>query len=652
MSEKNYEIYLGNDLGFTYCRDATAFRVWAPMAEAVTLNLYAEGTDGGDAGNSADSALRKNDLPRSVAMVKSDGGTWFLKVDGDLDGVYYTYTVTNAGVARETADPYARAAGLNGMRSMVVDLNRTNPEGYAGDHGPILKHATDAIICEISIRDLTGDPSCGAAYPGTYPGMTERGLTYPKQADPANTPAGVPTGLDYILDLGVTHVQIMPMYDFGSVDEGNPSDENYNWGYDPINYNVPEGSYSTNPADGAVRIKELKEMIASLHRHGIGIIMDVVYNHTYDIENSCFQKCVPDYFYRTNPDGSYSDASACGNEIASERTMVRKYIIDSVLYWMQEYHIDGFRFDLMGVLDMETMQAVSDAASSIRPDVLIYGEGWTGGDSVLPDHMRALKCNTRCMHGIGMFSDDIRDTLKGNVFDSEATGYINGSPETASELLCSIAGDVLWANDPSDTIHYMSCHDNLTLWDKLTLSAGKESEETRLAMNRLGAAIIMTAQGIPFFLCGEDFARSKTLPDGEISENSYNLPLSVNALDYRRLDTCRELHEYYKGLIAFRRDNALLRLPDAAAVSKALHFHPICDHVISYTLTGDAEQLFVVYNPNPYPVSVSLPDAGIWEVYIRDASAGTEILDKIQGSTSVSARSCLAAKIRISSLNS
>lgn len=629
----NYAVYMGNDLGAVCTREETKFRVWAPEAEAVMLNLY----HGGEGAYSLDVIPMRRDM----------GGTWFVKQIGDLHGVYYTYSVQNYGIRQETQDPYAKAAGANGFKSMVVDLSRTNPKDFEKDRGPRLKQKTDAVICEISVRDMTGDESCGVKYPGKYLGLAQSGTVNRK---------GQPTGLDYLKELGVTHVQVMPVYDFGSVDEEHPEVLQYNWGYDPVNYNVPEGSYSTNPYAGEVRIRELKEMIAAFHRAGIGVIMDVVYNHTYNVEDSCFQKCVPDYFYRKNNEG-YSNASGCGNEIASERCMVRKYIIDSVLYWMKEYHMDGFRFDLMGVLDIETMQAVREAVNRIDPEILIYGEGWTGGDSVLHYQKRALKCNTRCMQGIGMFSDDIRDTLKGSVFQDKGTGYINGSPEKAKDLWFSVAGAVYhpqvdygndeftpfrpWAATPADTINYLSCHDNLTLWDKLAVSAEESTEEERMAMNRLGAAVLMTSQGIPFFLCGEDFARSKPLPQGGFSENSYNLPLEVNGLKYGNLMKYQKLHEYYKGLIAFRKSHRLLRMNSAKQIRENIRFIPTEDDTVQFEISEKEEHMFIVYNPNEFPSEVTLPDKEEWKVYIKDDAAGTEVLDIIRNQIRVSAKSCL-----------
>ena len=392
--------YDGNDLGAVYTKKGTDFRLWAPTADAVTLCLYQEGD--GDC------------LSDTIPMKRDIQGTWAIRVDGDLRHVYYTYRLERSGKTVESQDPYSVAVGVNGQRSMVLDLRETDPENFKEDHGPAFKNRTDLVICEISVLDSTADVSSGVKHPGKYLGLTEKGT---KNKD------GEPTGLDYLKSLGITHVQIMPMYDFASIDEAAPKKREYNWGYDPLNYNVPEGSFSTDPFHGEVRIREMKEMIAAFHREGIGVIMDVVYNHTYDLD-SCLQKCEPDYYYRMNGI-RYSNASACGNEIASEQPMMRKYIVESVCYWAREYHVDGFRFDLMGVLDIDTMNEISHRLKEINPYIILYGEGWTGGTSTMPEFRRAMKRNARMLDGIGMFSDDIRDMVRGHVFYNKDCGYVS-----------------------------------------------------------------------------------------------------------------------------------------------------------------------------------------------------------------------------------
>ena len=627
------QYYFGNDLGAVYSKECTTFRLWAPSADAVTLCLYAEGD--GDC------------LTELIPMQSDVSGTWFVKKQGDLNKVYYTYKVWHEGKMSETGDPYAVAAGVNGQRSMVVDMRTTDPEGFSEDRGPEYRNKTDLVICEISVADTTADVSAGCKYPGKFLGLTEAGT---------HNKADIPTALDHILDLGVTHVQIMPAFDFASIDEARPDIPQYNWGYDPLNYNVPEGSFSTDPFHGEVRIREFKQMVQSFHNAGIGVIMDVVYNHTYDIENSCFQKVEPDYFFRKDGE-RYSDASACGNEVASEHPMVRKYIIDSVCHWVKEYHVDGFRFDLMGVLDIETMNELSDRLHEINPSIILYGEGWTGDASVLPEYMRAQKKNARMLHDIGMFSDDIRDTVKGHVFYEEVRGFVNGQPDLENSVRYAVTASVWhpqvdygtynytvggpWAEKPSDTISYVSCHDNLTLWDKLFVSCPDAGEKERLAMNRLAAAMVFTSQGIPFFLQGEEFGRSKPIEGtDQVSENSYNLPLYTNSLKYDLLTKNQELYEYYKGLIAFRKAHSALRLAMAEEIRTCIRFvEELPANVVAFTIDHGEEQLYVAYNANQEPVSLTLPQ-GSWKLCIDKERAGTETLDTLEGELSLASVAC------------
>jgi pullulanase len=609
--------------------------------------------------------------------------------------------VTVDGVTKETVDPYAKAVGVNGERGMVVDLFSTNPDGFLDEMRPGAKdwqtespqpgsrraesgHTTspvDAVICEISVADMTMDASSGVTHRGKYLGLTEKGT---------KSPEGLPTGLDYLKALGVTHVQLMPVYDFGSIDESKPQSEQYNWGYDPVNYNAPEGSYSTDPYHGAVRIRELKEMIQAFHREGIGVIMDVVYNHTYDIEHSCFQKTVPDYYYRKTEDG-YSDGSGCGNEIASEKTMVRKYIVDSVSYWAREYHMDGFRFDLMGVLDKETMRQIRAALDEISPDILVYGEGWTGGASALPEEQRAMKRNIADLNGIGAFSDDIRDNVRGSVFDDRGRGFASGVQGLENAIRYSVAGASThpqvdyqsytytssgpWAANPTGVINYVSCHDNMTLWDKLSVSCPDDSPEQLLAKNRLSAAIVFTSQGIPFFLSGEEIARTKPVEGSDRpSENSYNLPFFTNSIKYGRAKQFEELLQYYKGLIAFRKAHAGLRLRSAKEVAEQLKFvEDVPENVVAFTVATEEECIFVAYNANEESVEVKIPEeTGIqakvsteangsgtkisaqtnvpeteFQVYVEGSHAGNAAIGSVSGSAVVVGISCLVAVAQI-----
>jgi pullulanase len=631
------ETYLGNDLGAVYTAEKTVLKLWAPAAERVQVCFFAQG-DGDCMTSSSD-------------MMRMEGGVWMLEKCGNLDEVYYTYLVTIDGVTKETVDPYAKAAGVNGMRSMVVDLNDTNPGGFLEDRGPQLERPTDAVICEVSVRDITADKSSAIQNKGKFLGLAERGT---------KSPEGIPTGLDYLKDLGVTHLQLMPCYDFGSIDEANSSENQYNWGYDPVNYNMPEGSYSTDPFHGKVRIREMKTMIHEIHAAGLGVVMDVVYNHTYDIENSCFQKTAPDYFYRMDG-AAYSNGSGCGNEVATERPMVRKYIIDSLVYWAKEYHIDGFRFDLMGVLDLETMQQISDTLHALRPDILLYGEGWTGGASVYPDRKRAIKANISKLSGVGAFSDDIRDSVRGHVFYPLETGFISGKKHMENDIRYSVAGASLhpqvdygaytytasgpWAKNPEDVINYISCHDNLTLWDKLKVSCPDATDEEILAMNRLGAAIVFTSQGIPFFLSGEEFGRTKPIKGSEeLCENSYNMPGYTNFIRYDRAYENRELISYYKGLIAFRKKHKALCMAKAEDVRKDLRFvENLPEDVLAYTVTDGKETLFVAYNAGTKPITIEVPEPGNFKVCITGTRAGTESLGDISGQTDVPPKSAIIA---------
>lgn len=641
--DKTSHIYTGADLGAVYSKHNTHFRLWAPTAERVRICFYANG-DGGE-------VIEVKD------MNPDKGGTWVYAKSGDLHKLYYTYLVTVNGKEQETNDPYGKATGVNGLRSMVVNLEETNPSGFEEDCGPKVEKWTDIVVYELSILDTTADESCGAKYPGKYLGLTETGT---------KTKEGMATGLDHIIDSGVTHVQIMPSYDFGSIDESKLDDLQYNWGYDPVNYNVPEGSFSTDPFHGEVRIKEYKEMVQSFHKHGIGVIMDVVYNHTYDIDNNCFQKCVPDYYYRMRADGSYSNASACGNEVASEHPMVRKFIIDSLKYWVTEYHIDGFRFDLMGVLDIETMNQAAEELRKINPSIILYGEGWTGGSSTIPDEERALKCNVPALKGVGAFSDDIRDCIKGHVFYAKGTGFVSGAQGLENDIRYSVVGATPhpevtydsysysngpWAKNPVDTVNYVSCHDNLTLWDKLSVSCPKASEKKKLAMNRLAAAIVFTAQGIPFFLSGEEFARTKPIQGStELAENSYNLPFYTNSMKYDRLIAYKDLYEYYKGLIAFRKAHAGLRFGTTEEVQKSLHFiDDLPKNVVAFTIKTEEETLFVVYNANKKSMKINLPEKAEWKICIENDRASTEVLRTLSSKHSkveVQGISCLAAVMK------
>lgn len=618
MQNFDYEVYEGNDLGAVYTPKMTRFKVWAPEAEAVKLNLYKEGE--GD------------NLIERCTMKKSRNGIFTFERQGDCNGIYYTYTVVNHGDEQEAVDPYTKAAGVNGRRGMVVNLEKTNPQGFELDEYRNPEHITDAIIYEGSVRDFTMDESSGVFHNGKFLGLTEANTT---------NHFGEATALDYISDLGITHVQILPAFDFETVDEKNQKAQ-YNWGYDPDNYNVPEGSYAVNPYDGAVRIQEMKQMVLALHSRGIGVIMDVVFNHTYRRDDSNLQKIVPGYYYRSDETG-YTNGSGCGNEVASDRPMVQKLIIDSLIYWAKEYHIDGFRFDLMGVLDIDTMNVIAERLKEIRPDIYLYGEGWNGGPSSLAEEKRAFKASAKKMPGIGMFNDDIRDTIKGSVFYDDHLGFVNGGTHLENALRYGITGAVAhpqvdydaygskpWAKEPGQSINYVSCHDNYTLWDKLSVSCPEASEEKKKAMNRLCAAIVFTSQGVPFIQAGEEFLRSKPLPEKKgFAENSYNMPDAVNSIKWDNIHEYPDMIAYYKGLMALRKAHPVFRMQSEAEMTQNLCFlSDTPENVVAYLLKGKGaddtpENILVIFNGNDEEILYNLPE-GKWKILVDDKTAGAD----------------------------
>lgn len=618
MQKFDYEVYTGNDLGAVYSPKMTRFKVWAPEAESVKLNLYKQGE--GD------------NLIDQHIMKKSANGTYVFEKQGDCNGIYYTYTVVNHGEEQEAVDPYTKAAGVNGQRGMVINLAKTNPQGFEMDGYRNPEHITDAIIYEGSVRDFTMDESSGVFHNGKFLGLTEANTT---------NHFGEATALDYISGLGVTHVQILPAFDFETVDEKNQKAQ-YNWGYDPDNYNVPEGSYAVSPYDGAVRIQEMKQMVLALHSRGIGVIMDVVFNHTYRRDDSNLQKIVPGYYYRSDETG-YTNGSGCGNEVASDRPMVQKLIVDSLIYWAKEYHIDGFRFDLMGVLDIDTMNVIAERLKEIRPDIYLYGEGWNGGPSSLAEEKRAFKASAKKMPGIGMFNDDIRDTIKGSVFYDDHLGFVNGGTHLENALRYGITGAVAhpqvdydaygskpWAKEPGQSINYVSCHDNYTLWDKLSVSCPEASEEKKKAMNRLCAAIVFTSQGVPFIQAGEEFLRSKPLPEKKgFAENSYNMPDAVNSIKWDNIHEYPDMIAYYKGLMALRKAHPVFRMQSEAEMTQNLCFlSDTPENVVAYLLKGKCaddtpENILVIFNGNDEEILYNLPE-GKWKILVDDKTAGAD----------------------------
>lgn len=597
------ENYYTGPLGPDYTPGGTCLRLWAPTAEAVTVTLYHKG-DGGA-------------VLDTKPLVRGAQGVWSVWLPGEQHGRYYTFAVTVDGITRETGDPYARAAGVNGVRSMIVDLARTAPSGWERDVRPNIPPAQRAVW-EVSVRDFSQDAASGVrlAWRGKYMAFTQQGTTL--HGDGIH-----PTCLNYLKRLGVKYVQLMPIFDFGSVDEAKPLLRQYNWGYDPTNFNVPEGSYSTDPTRGEVRTRECREMIAALHAAGIGVVMDVVYNHTYRTENP-LNSTVPYYFFRQNPDGSFSNGSGCGNEFASERPMARRYLIDSILYWAKEYHIDGFRFDLMGLYDAESINAVRTALDSLPGgrDILLYGEPWQGGASQLHRY-EANKANLAMLNErVGIFCDDTRDAIKGGCFDAREPGYVEGKPGSFWDIGAAVAAwcrsDRLPPHAPSQIVSYVSAHDNFTLWDKLLCVRYEKPEFTArdtvaLAQNRLAAGIYLTSFGLPFMQAGEEFARTK-----KGVGNSYRSSPALNRLDWNRAEQYHALVDYYRGLLALRAAFPRLGSTDRHA-PEALQFFALEQPLVGWMLPavwGDGaawSALCVFYNPTDTACTVSLP-AGQWKL--------------------------------------
>ena len=597
------ENYYTGPLGPDYAPGGTCLRLWAPTAEAVTVTLYHKGDGGAVLG--------------TEPLVRGAHGVWSIWLPGEQHGRYYTFAVTVNGITRETGDPYARAAGVNGVRSMIVDLARTAPSGWERDVRPTIPPAQRAVW-EVSVRDFSQDAASGVrpAWRGKYMAFTQQGTTL--HGDGIH-----PTCLNYLKRLGVKYVQLMPIFDFGSVDEAKPLLRQYNWGYDPTNFNVPEGSYSTDPTRGEVRIRECREMIAALHAAGIGVVMDVVYNHTYRTENP-LNNTVPYYFFRQNADGSFSNGSGCGNEFASERPMARRYLIDSILYWAKEYHIDGFRFDLMGLYDAESINAVRAALDSLPGgrDILLYGEPWQGGASQLHRY-EANKANLAMLNErVGIFCDDTRDAIKGGCFDAREPGYVEGKPGSFWDIGAAVAAwcrsDRLPPHAPSQIVSYVSAHDNFTLWDKLLCVRYEKPEFTArdtvaLAQNRLAAGIYLTSFGLPFMQAGEEFARTK-----KGVGNSYRSSPALNRLDWNRAEQYHALVDYYRGLLALRAAFPRLGSTDRRA-PEALQFFALEQPLVGWTLPavwGDGaawSALCVFYNPTETACTVALP-AGQWKL--------------------------------------
>lgn len=589
-SNFSYDGFLGVKLD---C-DKTEFYIWAPEADMVSLLIY----------------KRQDDKTPYLKfkMTKGDRGVWQLIYQKSLDGYYYKYEYDYDGKINCGVDPYACAAGINGEKGYICRVSDINPKGWASVGYVSLDKYTDAVLYETHVRDFSIDPSSGikSDYRGKFKAFT--------CANSVN-PSGDSTCLAHIKELGITHVHLLPVFDYDRLDERNPFGS-YNWGYDPENYNVPEGSYSTRPADPKSRILELKELVAALHANNIGVVMDVVYNHTYKLDSSNLSMSYPTYYYRYK-DGKPSNGSGCGNEIASERAMVRKYIIDSVLFWASEYKIDGFRFDLMACLDIETMNEIEAKLKKINPSALIYGEGWTGGESALDPSMAALKSSGYKTPGIAYFNDTYRDAIKGSTFCDAALGYVSGNYHLRSSVTDGLLGRSGWANSLCSIINYCEAHDNLTLWDKLMVSAGGCNERDRKKMARLSGALVLLAQGVPFIHSGQEFLRSKALGGGKYDHNSYNSPDVVNSIKWNMLSVNKGESDYFRDLIRLRKAHPLLRMSSHEEVSEHSQVLQSSDGTIAIKLFGYDEELLILINPIPRAKMFVLPD-GEWELILSD----------------------------------
>ncbi len=623
--------YEGNDLGATWTAEKTSFRVWAPTATSVKVNLYESGTPGTD------------DLIESIDMTADVNGTWIAAKEGDLNGTYYTYTVEVDGKVNEACDPYARTTGVNGQRAMVIDLDATDPAGWENDTDSHAGNSiTDAVIYELHVRDLSMDESSGITNKGKFLGLIESGTT---------NSAGIPTGLDHIKNLGITHIHLLPSYDYASVDEADLEADQFNWGYDPLNYNVPEGSYSTDPFNGEVRVKEFKQMVKGLHDNDISVIMDVVYNHVYNAETFCFNQIVPQYFSRVSERGNYSAGSGCGNDTASEREMVKKYIVDSVVYWADEYHIDGFRFDLVGLIDTETINAVMEEVHKTHPNVIFYGEGWTMSTMLTKKgYTMTTQTNAQLVPGFAFFNDTLRDSLRGPMSNDLGPGFVSGGGGYAGNVKAAFLGNTSWCNAPTQTINYASCHDNLALFDKITRSTSDKSFEDRVKMNSLSAAVVLLSQGVPFFQAGEEILRSKPTEDGKFDHNSYKSPDSVNSIKWDTLNDEAYQHsrDYYAGLIAFRQAHPALRMTSAedvatyaTPISEGLQLDVLAFYIDAQTNGETNYGMFMIFNSNFSPTEVELP-AGKWTIYINGEKAGTTALGTAEGKVTVEPVSAMA----------
>lgn len=603
-----YPYYGGNDLGVQYHPEGLQVKVWAPTAEAVELKIYQRSTGG--------KAIR---VEQFNALAD---GVWQVQLKGDFKGLYYTIRVNDGEWLNETPGVDARAVGANGKRALIFDPKETEPEGWENDQPMVLDSPVEAVLYELHVRDFSISPASGMKHKGKFLAFTE---------PDTKTQAGLASGISHLKELGITHVHLLPVFDFYTVDENHP-DEKYNWGYDPLNYNTPEGSYASNPDDTS-RITEFKQLVQSLHSAGIGVVMDVVYNHTGYTRRSYFNQTVPGYYYRQNRNGNFSNASGCGNEIASERAMVRKYMIDSLKYWASEFHLDGFRFDLMGIHDLETMNAIRHELDQLRPGILLYGEGWVADYSPMDEKYRAVKTNVQRLNGIACFNDDMRDAIKGNNFDAKNRGFVNGRTLNEEAVKFGVvaachhpkivysyveSSHEAWAKEPWQCVNYVSCHDNFTLFDKLKRSCPKATGDQLRKMQKLALALILTSQGIPFLHAGSEFCRTK---QGE--HNSYKSPDHINQIDWTWKSAYQDVFDYSRKLIRLRKEVAAFRMHSADEIRRYLHFSEnyepgvLAYSILDFPNSFGWKTIQLVFNARQEATTMQL-DEHNWQVVARE----------------------------------
>ncbi|MCI6310160.1 MAG: type I pullulanase [Prevotella sp.] len=580
----------------TYTKEVSSFKLNAPSkAKSVKVNIYNKGVGG--------------EVLKTVKMKRNGTDQWTADIPGDLKGLYYTFQVqTGKKAMQETPGVFAKAVAVNGRRAAIVDMGETNPEGWDNDRRPLTKSPVDLVIYEMHHRDFSISPTSGLKNKGKFLALTE------------------PKAVYYLKNLGVNAVHLLPSFDYASVDESKPDVPQYNWGYDPLNYNVPEGSYSTDASCPVTRIREFKQMVQALHKAGIRVILDVVYNHTFNIEESNFNLTYPGYYFRTTADGKISDGSGCGNETASEKPLMRQFMIESVLYWAKEYHIDGFRFDLMGIHDIGTMNLIRKALDEVDPNIYMYGEGWSAGTCAYPVEKLAMKANTRQLDRIGAFCDDMRDAIRGPFNDDHKAAFLGAVPGNEESIRFGIAGCIdhpqidmskvnyskaPWANSPAQMISYISCHDDMCVVDRLKASIPGITTDELIRLDLLGQTMVFTSQGVPFIYAGEEVLRDK-----KGVHNSFKSPDYINAIDWTNKDRYPQVFDYYRGLMELRRNHPAFRMADASMVRQHLEFIPTSDCTICFRLKDNAngdswQDIIVILNASKKGQKVAIPE-GCW----------------------------------------